>query len=79
MLYSSPNSGFGIRVIGGDRIMDTSEVAKAMLHVALKDARRNLPELIAAVGRCEEFVITVDEVPAAIVSVPKESSAEELS
>lgn len=48
-----------------------------MTHIALNDAQRNLPELIAAVGRGEEYVITVDGVPAAIVSAPEETSPKE--
>ncbi len=39
-----------------------------MTHIALNDAQQKLPELIAAVGRGEEFVITMEGKPVAKVS-----------
>ena len=43
----------------------------AVTQIALSEAQQNLAELVKAVGRGEEFVITVDGAPAAIVSPPE--------
>lgn len=41
-----------------------------LTHIALDDAQQKLAELVAAVGRGEEFVITVEGSPAAVVTAP---------
>ncbi|MCC6491483.1 MAG: type II toxin-antitoxin system prevent-host-death family antitoxin [Pirellulales bacterium] len=43
-----------------------------MTHIALDEAQQQFADLIAAVGRGEEFVITVEGSPAAIVTAPKQ-------
>lgn len=45
-----------------------------MTRIALPDAQRQLAELVAAVRRGEEFVITVEGAAAAIVTAPKEDA-----
>jgi prevent-host-death family protein len=44
-------------------------------QIALSEAQEKLAELVKAVSRGEQFVITIDGAPAAVVSPPKPTEA----
>lgn len=48
-----------------------------MTHIALIDVQQQLAQLVAAVGRGEEFVITVEGAPVAVVTAPAAPSKEQ--